>query len=42
MNKRYNRLFIEKEQNIFEFLTIICDINKEFEFETSSYTSSEK
>ena len=41
MNKKYNRLFIEKEQNIFDFLNNICDINREFEFDNSSNSSSE-
>ena len=31
MNKRYNKLFIEKPKNIFDFLETIFNINNEFE-----------
>ena len=36
MNKRYNKLFLEKPKDIFDFLDNICNINNEFEINDHS------
>ena len=36
MNKRYNKLFLEKPKGIFDFLDNICTINNEFEINNHS------